>query len=177
MSLVRTQDDALISPIKRQKRGGEVAGYENIKDANSNRTPNERRELAIIAGKASGESRRRKAKLRDTMNRLLTMKVEIEGLSDILRADGGESTYEEIITMAMIERAARGNVAAYKAIMETVGQTTKSEHDLEEQQSRAELNRAKKLAITGENETDEALDKLDQILKEVRDNAFKQEAE
>lgn len=41
--------------------GGEVAGYENIKDANSNRTPEERRELAKIAGEASGAARRRKA--------------------------------------------------------------------------------------------------------------------
>ena len=154
-----------------------MAGYENIKDANSNRTPNERRELAVIAGKASGEARRRKATLRDTMNRLLTMQVDVPELSDILKADGGESTYEEVIAMAMIQQAMMGNTKAYKVIMDTIGQTKKSEDDLEEQQSRSELNRAKKQAITGENETDEALDKLDQILKEVRDNAFKQETE
>lgn len=35
----------------------------------------------------------------------------------------------------------------------------------------------RKEAITGENENDEALDRLDQILKEVRDNAIKQETE
>ena len=154
-----------------------MAGYENIKDANSNRTPNERRELAVIAGKASGEARRRKATLRDTMNRLLTMQVDVPELSDILKADGGESTYEEVIAMAMIQRAMVGDTKAYKVIMDTIGQTKKSENDLEEQQSRSELNRAKKQAITGENETDEALDKLDQILKEVHDNAFKQETE
>ena len=158
--------------------GGEVAGYENIKDYGfDKRTAEERRELAIRAGKASGAARRRKAALRDTMNRLLTMQVDIPGLSDVLKADGGESTYEEVIAMTMIEKALTGNVAAYNAIMNTVGQTNKSDADLEEQQSRAELNRAKKQAITGENETDEALDKLDQILKEVRNNAFKQETE
>ena len=37
--------------------------------------------------------------------------------------------------------------------------------------------RHKLIAITGENENDEALDRLDQILKEVRDNAVKQETE
>lgn len=52
-----------------------------------------------------------------------------------------------------------------------------TELDEEEQQARIELNKARKEAITGENETDEALDRLDQILKEVRDNAVKQEAE
>lgn len=141
------------------------------------RSENEERAMRSKGGKESGKTRRRKAALRDTMNRLLTMQADVPGLSDILKADGGESTYEEIIAMTMIEKALTGNVAAYNAIMSTVGQTSKSELDMEEQQSRLELNRAKKQVITGENETDEALDKLDQILKEVRENAFKQEAE
>ncbi|MGN1165085.1 MAG: hypothetical protein ACI4S2_01490 [Lachnospiraceae bacterium] len=154
-----------------------MAGYENIKDANSNRTPEERRELAIKAGKASGKARRRTSNLRDTMNKLLTMKVEVDGLSDVLRADGGESTYEEVITMAMIQQAMLGDVKAYKAIMQVVGQTNKSDADLEEQKSKVELNRAKKDNLTGESETDEALEKLDAILKGVYENAVKQEAE
>lgn len=155
-----------------------MANYENIKEHGfDKRTAKERRELAIIAGKASGKSRRRKAALRDTMNRLLTMQVDVDGLSDILLADGGESTYEEVIGMAMIEQAMAGNVKAYQAIMQTVGQTSKSDSDLENQQADTELKRAKKQAVTGENETDEALEKLDNILKEIRDNAVKQEAE
>mgnify|MGYP007115059508 CR=1 FL=1 len=40
-----------------------MAGYENIRDANEKRTPEERRELAKKAGKASGQARRRKADL------------------------------------------------------------------------------------------------------------------
>lgn len=115
-----------------------MANYENIKDANSNRTPSERRELAIKAGKASGKARRRTSNLRDTMNKLLTMKIEVDGLSDILRADGGESTYEEVITMAMIQKAMLGDVKAYKAIMQVVGQTNKSDADLEEQRIRTD---------------------------------------
>lgn len=131
-----------------------MSNYENIKDSNSKRTPSERRELARIAGKASGKSRRRKAVLRDTMNRLLTMQVDVTGLSEVLLADGGESTYEEVISMAMIEQAMAGNVKAYQAIMQTVGQTVKSDSDLENQQADTELKRAKKQAVTGENETD-----------------------
>ena len=60
----------------------------------------------------------------------------------------------------------------------------KTELDEEEQKARienikasTELERARKEAVTGENETDEAIDKLDQILKEVRDNAIKQQTE
>ena len=81
--------------------------------------------------------------MRDTMNRLLTMQAEVEGLSDILRADGGESTYEELITMAMIEKALRGDVNAFNAIKATVGQTDKSAVDLEEQNLRMAARKAK----------------------------------
>lgn len=128
-------------------------------------------------GKKSGEVRRRKAALRDVMNRLLTMKVQVEGLSDILVADGGESTYEEVISMAIIEKAALGDVKAYNAIMKTVGQTEKSDADLENQRADTELKQARKQAVTGENENHDAIDRLDSILKELRDNAIKQETE
>ena len=152
-----------------------MANEYNLKPVRSER---EARELGRKGGKKSGEARRRKAALRDTMNRLRTMQVNVEGLSDVIRADSGEdTTYEDVITMAMIQQAMMGDVKAYQAIMKVVGQTERSEEDLEEQKSKIELNKARKGSITGENETDEALDRLDQILKEVRDSAVKQEAE
>ena len=61
--------------------------------------------------------------------------------------------------------------------LETISVSLKYHLPLEEQRSKVELNRARKEDITGENETDEALDRLDQILKEVRENAAKQETE
>ena len=151
-----------------------MANNENLKPV---RTKSEARERGRNGGIKSGESRRRTAALRSTMNTRLTMKVEVDGLSDVLRADGCESTYEEVITMAMIQQAMLGDVKAYKAIMQVVGQTSKSDADLEEQKSKVELNRAKKDNLTGESETDEALEKLDEILKGVYENAVKQEAE
>lgn len=73
-----------------------MANEKNLKPVRSKR---EARERGKKGGIKSGETRRRKAAMRDTMHRLLTMQAEVEGLSDILRADGGESTYEEIIAM------------------------------------------------------------------------------
>lgn len=140
-----------------------MANYDNIKDANSKRTPSERRELARIAGKASGKARRRKANMRETANRLLTMVGEVEGLSDILRADGGESTYEEIITMAMIQKAAMGDVKAYEALKSTVGQTDKSDADLEEQRIRTD--RAKRARDQEVGDTDSGDENIQSFLK------------
>lgn len=132
-----------------------MANYENIMDANNKRTPSERRELARKAGEASGRARRRTAAMRETMNRLLTMRVQVDGLSDVLIADGGESTYEEIITMAMIEQAALGNVKAYNAIMKVVGQTDKSEADLEEQRIRTDRAKRARDQEVGDNSDQE----------------------
>lgn len=120
-----------------------MANNENLKGHGFHeRTASEQREIAVMGGKASGKARRRKAALRDTMNRLLTMQVEVEGLSDILRADGGESTYEEIISMAMIQQASLGNVKAFHEIKEVIGQTNKSDCDLKEQDAKIKLMKA-----------------------------------
>lgn len=132
-----------------------MAGYENIKDKGfDHRTTGELREITSKGGKASGESRRRKAALRDTMNRLLTMRAEVEGLSDVLRADGGESTYEEIISMAMVQQAMLGNVKAYNAIMKVVGQTDKSDADLEEQSIRTDRAKRARDREVGDSDTE-----------------------
>nr|DAP89241.1 MAG TPA: hypothetical protein [Caudoviricetes sp.] len=115
------------------------------------------------------------------MNRLLTMKVEVEGLSDILRADGAESTYEEVITMAMIQQAMLGDVKAYKAIMQVVGQTDKSEEDLEEQKIRTD--RAKKARDQEIGDTDNQDENIRDFLKAMKptqedlDNLFADEEE
>lgn len=127
-------------------------------------TRNQSREEAVRngrkGGKISGETRRRKAAMRDTMNRILTMKAEVEGLSDILRADGGESTYEELVTMAMIEKAMRGDVKAFMAIKDVLGQTSKSDADLEEQKLRMDATKASMGLDNEEQEDDGFLDAL-----------------
>lgn len=150
-----------------------MAGYENIKDANNNRTPSERRELARIAGIESGKARRRKAAMRETMNRCLTMQAHVDGLSDVLIADGGESTYEEIITMAIINQAAMGDVKAYNAIMKVVGQTDKTEADLEEQKIRTErAKRARDMEIGDADTSDENIQSFLKAMRPTEEDLY-----
>lgn len=137
-----------------------MANNENLKPV---RTKREARERGRNGGIKSGESRRRTAALRDTMNKLLTMKVEVDGLSDVLRADGCESTYEEVITMAMIQQAMLGDVKAYKAIMQVIGQTSKSDADLEEQRIRTD--RAKRARDQEVGDTDAGDENIQSFLK------------
>ena len=100
------------------------------------RTEKEQREIAKKGGVASGESRRRKENFRKTLNMLLTSPAEINGMTDFLKANGLESTYESAINFAMIQMALNGDVKAYNAIRDTIGQTVKSDLDLREQEVR-----------------------------------------
>lgn len=154
-----------------------MAGYENIKDTNMNRTPGERRELAKRAGRASGEARRRKADFRKTLNLLLTAKINSEEYQPILEALGLECTLESAMLMAQIKEAMAGNTKAAYFVAQYAGQTDKPEEDIRNREAETDLKQARKQAVTGENETDEALEKLDEILKGVYENAAKREAE
>lgn len=73
-----------------------------------------------------------------------------------------------------IGRRYAGSRSLWRSILAKSG---RAEEDIENKKADTELIKARKEAITGENENDEALDRLDQILKEVRDNAIKQETE
>lgn len=154
-----------------------MAGYENIRDANDNRTPRERRELAKIAGQASGKARRRKADFRKTLNLLLTAEIDNEEWKPVLESLGVECTLESALLMAQIKAALDGDTQAAKFVAQYSGQSNRAEEDLENKKAETELIKARKESITGENENNDALDRLDQILKEVRDNAIKQETE
>ena len=129
-----------------------MAGYENIKDVNNDRTPEERRELARRAGKASGMARRRKADFRKTLNLLLTAEIDSPEWTPLLRAMGLDNTLESAVNMAMIKEALAGNVKAYEAIAKYSGQGTGTDADLEEQRIRTD--RAKRARDQEVGDTD-----------------------
>ena len=67
---------------------------------------------------------------------------------------GLESTLEAAVNAAIIREALAGDVKAYIAIRDTLGQTTKSEADLEEQKIRTAAAKAK----TGQDDEEESED-------------------
>lgn len=155
-----------------------MAGYDNIKNYGfDKRTADERRELAVKAGKASGEARRRKADFRKTLNMLLTAEIDNGEYKPVLESLGVECTLESAILMAQIKEAMAGDTKAATFIAKYSGQSPESEENRQNRDADTELKRARKQAVTGENETDAALDKLDSILKELHENAVKQETE
>lgn len=146
--------------------GGEVAGYENIKDKGfDSRTTGERRELAIKAGKASGEARRKKANFRKTLNALLTAEINNEEWRPILEALGVECTLESALNMAMIKAGLAGDVKAYEAIAKYSGQEARTDADLEEQRIRTE--RAKRARDQEVGDTDAGNENIQSFLKAI----------
>ena len=141
------------------------------------RTKSEARERGRAGGKASGRARRRKADFRKTLNMLLTAEIDSEEYKPLLESLGVECTLESALLMAQIKEAMLGNTKAAYFVAQYAGQSEKPAEDIRNREADTELKKARKQAVTGENETEEALDKLDSILKEMRDNAVKQQTE
>lgn len=117
-------------------------GRENLIPFNK-RSVDEVREFNSKGGKASGESRRKKANFRKVLNQLLTTKIEHPEWTPMLEAMGIDSTLESAVNAAVIKRALDGNVKAYEAIRDTLGQTLKSDLDIDEQIERILSQKAK----------------------------------
>ncbi len=137
-----------------------MANEENLKPV---RTKSEARERGRNGGKASGESRRRKADFRKILNLLLTAQINNPEWTPILNSLGLDSTLESAINMAMIKEALSGNVKAYEAIAKYSGQTDKTEKDLEEQKIRTDRAKRARDHETGDN--DEAKENIQSFLK------------
>lgn len=151
-----------------------MANNENLKPV---RTKNEARERGRNGGKKSGEARRRKADFRRTLNMLLTAEIDSPEWTPMLNALGLDSTLESAVNAAMIREALSGNVKAYEAIAKYSGQSPEPDENRRNREADTELKQARKNAVTGENESAEAVEKLDQILKGIYENAVKQQAE
>lgn len=107
-----------------------MAGYENIKNKGfDKRTTEELRVIASRGGKASGESRRKKADFRRTLNLLLTAEIDSPEYTPMLKALGLDSTLESAVNAAMIRKAMNGDVKAYEAIAKYAGQSVETEQD------------------------------------------------
>lgn len=93
---------------------------------NSERTPSERKKIARSGGLASGIARRERSSLRKELIELLNIETDYP--------DGTRRTLQERISLALIEKAISGDVAAFRVIRETIGeeeQTPKPNEDIE----------------------------------------------
>lgn len=86
-----------------------MANDKNLKPQ-TERTKSEQREIAKKGGIASGESRRKKKTIRETLEMMLSGKLP----------DG--ATRQDAIVVALMEKALSGDVRAFEAIRDSIGE-------------------------------------------------------
>ena len=102
-----------------------MAGIENLEPV---RTKEEASERGRKGGIASGEARRRKKTMRETMEILLDMQVgkgksaDIEAIKTFAGLKGKNITVQEAMIIAQAQKALKGDLAALQFIRDTVGQ-------------------------------------------------------
>lgn len=96
---------------------------DNVSRFNAQRTPEERQELARQAGLASGEARRKRKRLRETLSDVLSAHVTAEDVLAALEGSGFEKpTHQEALIYAAVARAERGDIEAARFVRDTVGE-------------------------------------------------------
>ena len=91
---------------------------------NSERTPEERREIAAAGGRASGESRRRKKSLREAAELYLSLPVSDKRAWNKLARDGVDPEdvdNQMAIIAGLTIKAVKGDAKAAKLLFELVG--------------------------------------------------------
>lgn len=113
-----------------------MANDENL-IPNSERTPNELREMTSKGGKKSGESRRRKRDMRKKMQMILSLvpqNCDDYNLVSEMGVDISEIDNETVMLAGLFNQAKSGNVQAVKEIRNIIGDDIPSaELELKEQ--------------------------------------------
>ena len=95
-------------------------------------------EEASKGGVESGKTRRRKRAMKETLESLLSMPMkggkyaDIENIKNFADLKGKNINVEEAMLISMIQKALHGNVPAFEAVRDTVGEnpTRKIEADI-----------------------------------------------
>ena len=151
-----------------------MANKENLIPFTSEQSREEAVKNGSKGGKASGESRRRKANFRKTLNALLTAEIDNPEWEPVLKELGVDCTLESALNMAMIKEGLAGNVKAFVAIRDTL--KTEEElryknNELEKQKNEIEKQKVEieklKSQLHGEQEKYES----DGFMEALKENA------
>lgn len=92
---------------------------------NSERTKEERIEIAKAGGIASGKARRRRKQIKEDLEMILSLPIKNGRIKDQLKALGiedEEMTNQMAMTIALWQKAIKGDVSAFNSLRDTVGE-------------------------------------------------------
>ena len=105
----------------------ENAGHANLK---FDFTPEERSANGRQGGVASGVAKRRNKSIRAVMQAMLDCQIPEEEATEALKSLGFEGTFRDGMTLAMLQKALRGDVEASRFVRDTVGEKPREGLDL-----------------------------------------------
>lgn len=93
-------------------------------ELNARLTPEERKESARKAGKASGEARRLKKTYAEIANEIMSLPVTDENTKAFIESMGydGEITMKVLEVVSMHQEVLKGNVKAFELLRDTTGE-------------------------------------------------------
>ncbi|SHI43147.1 hypothetical protein [Parasporobacterium paucivorans] len=148
-----------------------MANPENLKGKGFDSRPtSELREIQRKGCEQSAKVRREKADFRKVLNALLTAKIDSPDITPMLEAMGVKSTVESAVNAAIIKKAMEGDVKAYTAIRDTIGQTVKSEMELEELRIRNEREKYTNDVMMGKTDNSEGIKSFLNAIKPSQDD-------
>lgn len=81
-------------------------------------------------GVKSGEARRRKRTIRETLQAMLDCQIPDAERAEALKALGFDGTFRDGMSVAMLEKACRGDVEAGRFVRDTIGEKPREGVDL-----------------------------------------------
>lgn len=154
---------------KTLKRGGDVVNEQNLKPIDS---VEKAREMGRKGGIASGKSKRRKKALREIAQAMGSAEVDVKKTADKLKKIGMDNSYDSAVVLALYQRAMKGDVRAIEVLAGMLGQSLVPQYEEDNRKADTALKKAHKEAITGEGTSGEALKRLDDILKGLKEDAL-----
>lgn len=104
---------------------------------NSERTPNELREITQKGGIASGKARRERKAMKETLETLLSMplkngqEADLDEIQSLASTKGKNITVQEAIMLAQIQKAMKGDTKAAEYVRDTIGQKPDSKMNID----------------------------------------------
>ena len=90
----------------------------------------EKEEFHRQGGIASGQSKRRRKTFAETLQAALAREITVEQGKEKLQALGYDGTWMDLLSQAQVDKAARGDTEAFRAVRDTIGENPRQGIDV-----------------------------------------------
>ena len=93
-------------------------------------TESEKAEFHRQGGIASGQSKRRRKTFAETLQAALAREITVEQGKEKLQSTGYDGTWMDLLSQAQVDKAAKGDTEAFRAVRDTIGENPRQGIDV-----------------------------------------------